>query len=269
MNEKCEKVKRDLVAFLYGELDDDIREQIRSHLDICPYCQEELQGLKGVVRAADVLNDNVEEAMASVNWDTLPNQISNAVFDDKSVLPRKAPIKSFWEALTQSRFKPVYAALLVGLVLGSLATLIVMRTSLLRESQGGSFIVTQDFLDRLELEMARRDTLDYLEKSQYVLLDFVQSNPEEVPQSWRRDITWQAAKDLLAKKRYINPQLEKFHMAKAKEICDQIEFLFFELTQVSGQLSEGDLQNIQNLIEEKQLLLKIKLLKKDLEESEV
>jgi hypothetical protein len=58
-------------------------------------------------------------------------------------------------------------------------------------------------------------------------------------------------------------------MAKAKEICDQIEFLFFELTQVSGQLSEGDLQNIQNLIEEKQLLLKIKLLKKDLEEREV
>jgi hypothetical protein len=129
--------------------------------------------------------------------------------------------------------------------------------------------VSQEFLDRVELEMARRETLDYLEKSQYVLLDFVQASPERTPQAWRSDLASQAAKDLLAKKRYINPQLDKFRMAKAKEICDQIEFLFFELVQVSGQLSEKDLQNIQSLIEEKQLLLKIKLLKKELEESEV
>jgi hypothetical protein len=269
MKEKCKKINRDLVAFLYGELENDMNEQVRSHLDICPKCQEELQELKKVVRAADSLNDNVEEAMASVDWESLPEQISNVVFADKSVLSQKAPRKGFWEILVQSRFKPVYAALLMGLVLGSLATLIVLRTSLLKETKGEGFIVSQDFLERVELEMARRDTLDYLEKSQYVLLDFVQASPEEVPPSWRRDLVSQTAKDLLAKKRYINPQLDKFRMAKAKEICDQIEFLFFELTQASDQLSEEDLQNIQDIIEEKQLLLKIKLLKKDLEESEV
>lgn len=269
MNEKCNKINRELVAFLYGELDNKIEEQVRSHLDICPHCQEELQGLRGMVRAADSLNDNVQEAVASVDWDTLPNQITIAVFDRKTALPQKASHRNFWATLTQHRFKPVYAALLMGLVLGSLATLIVMRTSLLREAQGDSFIVSQDFLDRVELELARRDTLDYLEKSQYVLLDFVQASPEEASPSWRRELVSKTAKDLLVKKRYINPQLDKFHMAKAKEICDQIEFLFFELTQVSDQLSEKDLQNIQDLIEEKQLLLKIKLLRKDLEESEV
>jgi hypothetical protein len=268
MIEKCKKINRDLVAFLYGELDKNINEQVRSHLDICPQCQEELQELKRVVRAADSLKDNVEEAMASVNWDALPEQISNAVFADKSPLPQRESQRSFWETLAQSRLKPVYAALLVGVVLGSLVTLIVMRTSLLREAQGESFIVSQDFLERVEIEMARRDTLDYLEKSQYVLLDFVQASPEVAPQSWRRDLASQTARDLLAKKRYINPQLDKFRMAKAKEICDQIEFLFFELTQVSDQLTEENLQYIQDLIEEKQLLLKIRLLKKDLEESE-
>ena len=269
MNEKCSRINRDLVAFLYGELDNNTRERVRSHLDICPHCQEELQGIKELVRAANSLNDNVEVAMASLDWDALPNKISNAVFDHKSAPTQQAPRRSFWEILVQSRLKPVYAALLVGLMLGSLATLIVMRTSLLRESRGESFSVSQEFLDRVELEMARRDTLDYLEKSQYVLLDFVQASPEKTPQPWRRDLASEAAKDLLAKKRYINPQLDKFHMAKAKEICDQIEFLFFELTQISDQLSEEDLQNIKNLIEDNQLLLKIKLLKRDLEESEV
>ncbi len=258
-----------MVAFLYGELDNNTSERVRSHLDICPHCSEELQGLKEIVRAADSLNENLEESMASVDWDVLPEKIRDAVFDDKAALLQHTQRKSFWEATVHSRLRPVYAALLVGLVLGSLATLIVMRTSFQRESQGESFFVSPEFLDRVELEMARRDTLEYLEKSQYVLLDFVQASPKKIPQSWRRDLVTQAANDMLAKKRYINPQLDKFHMAKAKEICDQIEFLFFELTQFSDQLTEEDLQSIQDLIEEKQLLLKIKLLKKDLEESEV
>jgi hypothetical protein len=56
-------------------------------------------------------------------------------------------------------------------------------------------------------------------------------------------------------------------MSKAKEICDQIEYLFYELTQVADHLPAWRLEEINNFIEEKQLLLKIKLLKKELEKS--
>lgn len=269
MSEKCKKINRDLVAFLYGELDKNTRAKIRSHLDICPYCQGELRALKEFIRTADSLNEDFEEAMTSVDWNTLPDQIGQAAFGDEAGLSRRVPRRTFWNILVQSRLRPVYAALLVGLVLGSLATLIVTRPLLVRKFRGESFLVSQEFLDRVELEMARRDTLDYLEKSQYILLDFVQASPEKTTPSWRRALVSQAANDLLAKKRYINPQLDKFHMAKAKEICDQIEFLFFELTQISDQLSAKELRNIQDLIENNQLLLKIKLLKEDLEESEV
>ena len=58
-------------------------------------------------------------------------------------------------------------------------------------------------------------------------------------------------------------------MAKAKEICDQIEMLFYELAQVSEGLTPAQCRGIQNMIEEKNILLKIKLLKKELQESEV
>jgi ribosomal protein S13 len=58
-------------------------------------------------------------------------------------------------------------------------------------------------------------------------------------------------------------------MAKAKAICDQIEYLFYELTQISVQLSEEEISKIQKIIEERNLLLKIKLLKRELEQSEV
>ena len=269
MNEACKKINRELVAFLYGELDAEAGERVRSHLDTCSRCQSVLESIQELIRTADFLKEEVEETMASVDWDDLPNRISDGVFDKRSPLLRKAPRRKFWENRFSTSLKPVYAALLVGIVLGSLATLIVIRTSLSSGARGESFFVTQEFLDSVELEMARRDTLDYLEKSQYILLDFVQSSPEGTRRAWRRDLVSQVAEELLAKKRYINPQLDKFRMAKAKEICDQIEFLFFELTQLSDQLSEEDLQKIQALIEENQLLLKIKLLKKDLEESEV
>jgi hypothetical protein len=130
-------------------------------------------------------------------------------------------------------------------------------------------MVSQEFLDRVDLEMARRETLDYLDKSQYLLLDFVRYSPEGETELWKDEFAVNQARDLLSKKKYINPQLRKLRMAKAKAICDQIEFLFYELTQVKDDLTKEDLERIQRLIEEKQLLLKINLLKKELRESEV
>jgi len=77
------------------------------------------------------------------------------------------------------------------------------------------------------------------------------------------------ARELLSKKKFLNPQLEKAQMAKAKEICDQIELLFYELAAVSEGLTEIERREMQNLIEDRSLLLKIRLLKKELQKSEV
>lgn len=74
---------------------------------------------------------------------------------------------------------------------------------------------------------------------------------------------------MLAKKRYIDLQLDRFQMAKAKKICDQIELLFFELAQITKEFPVEEVKKIQNLIEEKQILFKINLVKKELQESEV
>jgi hypothetical protein len=100
-------------------------------------------------------------------------------------------------------------------------------------------------------------------------LDFIQSPSEKSAEFWQSEFASQKARGLLAKKKYISPQLDKFKMAKAKAICDQIEYLFYELVQISAQLSEEEVSKIQNMIEEKRLLLKIRLLKKELEQSEV
>ena len=265
----CKKIKKDLVAFLYGELREDEKELIEAHIDACPDCRRELQHMKEVIKGADSLQEDIEKAMASVDWEELPSRITEAVFEKEAPLPREPWLAGISRFLFQLKLKPVYAALLIGVLLGSFITFMVLRAPLPRETEAGEFFVSQDFLERVDLEMARRDTLDYLEESQYLLLDFIQSPSEKSAEFWQSEFASRKARGLLAKKKYISPQLDKFKMAKAKAICDQIEYLFYELVQISAQLSEEEVSKIQNMIEEKKLLLKIKLLKKELEQSEV
>lgn len=265
----CERFKKDSLAFLYGELREDEKELLKAHLDACPHCKRELELMKEVMKGADSFEEDIEKVMASVDWEGLPSKITGAVFEKETHPFRELWLKRVSRFLFQPKLRPVYAGLLLGVLLGSFITFMVFRTPLPREIKAGEFFAPQDFLEKVELEMARRETLDYLEKSQYLLLDFVQYPSEESAEFWQSEFTSQRARDLLTKKKYINPQLDKFQMAKAKAICDQIEFLFYELTQISVQLSAEEVKKIQSMIEEKQILLKINLLKKELEQSEV
>lgn len=265
----CKIHTKDLVAFLYGELDAYTQALIEKHLQTCEGCRKELSSLERIVKDADSLLPDIAKAMSSIEWDTVPERIAEFVFDEQQAPVRRSRFRDIFSTLLQSHLKPVYAALLVGLFLGSIVTFLIVDMPFSDRVSREGFVVSQEFLDRVEVEMARRETLDYLEKSQFVLLDFIQASPEESSEVWHQSLSSQRAKDLLTKKKYINPQLEKFRMSKAKEICDQIEVLFFELTQLSEHLSEEEVVTIQNLIEDKQLLLKIKLLRRELEESEV
>jgi hypothetical protein len=264
---ECKKHEQDRIAFLYGELEAEERERFLSHLEGCSRCQRALHEIREMKEKADVLHADIQETMDSIDWESLPSKITEAVWEKVLKTSREGRIARFVRVVFQSKLRPVYAGILVGILIGSLATFLIFQRPFVKE-RGGDFVVSRDFLERVETEMARRETLDYLDKSQYLLLDFVQYSPGR-EQLREPGLAFEEARDLLSKKKYINPQLMKFQMAKAKEVCDQIELLFYELTQMSEQLTREDLERIQRLIEENQLLLKIKLLKRELRESEV
>lgn len=264
---ECKKHEQDRIAFLFGELEAEGRDRFLSHLEGCSHCQRALHEIREMTEKADILHADIQEAMDSIDWESLPSKITEAVWEKVLKPSREGWLARFMRVAFQSKLRPVYTGILVGILIGSLATLLIFQRPFVKE-KGEEFIVSRDFLEKVETEMARRETLDYLDKSQYLLLDFVQYSPER-EELREPELAFEQARDLLSKKKYINPQLMKFRMAKAKEVCDQIEFLFYELTQMSEQLTREDLERIQRLIEENQLLLKIKLLKRELKESEV
>lgn len=216
-----------------------------------------------MLRGADAVKEEIREALGSVDWDSLPGRITDYVYDRAA---KPEPI-SWGERVRawflQPRLRPVLASLVLGLVLGSAGMYLVLRTPTARPDRDAGFHASREFLDRVDLEIARRETVDYLERSQYVLLNFFGSPAGLAPAGTAAGAA--EARELLAMKKYLNSELEKYQMAKAKAICDQIELLFFELAQIRDELPEAELAKIRSMVRDRQLLLKISLVKDELQ----
>jgi Putative zinc-finger len=259
---KCAIGKDDWTAFLSGELEEGRRRTMAEHIAGCPDCRAEAEDMKRVLARTAAVKAEIREAVASVNWEALP-----ALIADRAMAGARAPEKAprdgkAWSWMFSLRLRPVLAGLAAGLVVGAAAMYFALRMPGPRQIPDTGYYASGEFLDRAELEMARRNTLDYLKKSQYVLLDVFESGGEGLgPAAFNSE----QARDLLSRKKYLNAQLERFQMAKAKAICDQIEMLFRELSQISEELPAAELDRIKGIVEERQLLLKINLVRKELE----
>jgi hypothetical protein len=259
---KCAMTKTPWEDLLTGD-PEGRRKAMAEHLDKCPECRTEAEAVERLLKETEAVRAEIRKAAASVDWESLPGLIADRAMA-ASRKPKRAPSPARrWGWLFPLHMRPALAGLLGGLIIGAAAMYFVLRAPGSRPGQDLGFYASQEFLDRAELEMARRNTLDYLEKSQYVLLDVFESAGEgrAAPAALRSERT----RDLLARKKYLNGQLERFQMAKAKAICDQIEMLFRELSEISGEMSAAELGRIRDLVEKRQLLLKINLVRKELE----
>ncbi len=268
----CKKIRKDLVAYLYKEKGEKEKHEIEKHLDSCAECMRKFNELKDVLLCADAVKKDIDQAVESVDWDTLPSKIADQVLSPSHHKKRQeSKFKRILNSVFTVKLVPVYAALLAGIIIGGVLTFMILRPGGMTEEAVPSpsgFMVSRDVLDTMDLEMARRETLDYLEQSKFLLIDFVQTPPDESSSFWKSEFVEAKTSELLSKKKYINQQLDKHHMAKAKAICDQIEILLLELAGMSGELSSAERARIQELIEQRQLLLKINLIKKELQQQQ-
>jgi hypothetical protein len=262
----CRNIQKRLAALAAGETVGGDDAALERHLARCPECRRSREEMRRIAEAAGRVRGDIAAAMAEVDWDAHAERIADAAFS----VPRPAPASrpSFGRALFAPRFSPAMVGLLAGIVLGAAGTYLVLISRPGVPAAGTRVVASRDFIDRVEYQMARRDTLDYLDKSQYLLLDFVQAAPGRA-RLLEQGSDAGPVRDMLSRKRLINAQLGSVRMAKAREICDQIETLFLELSAVSGDLSAAEAARIKDYIEQKQLLLKIKLLRKELQDSEV
>ena len=259
----CPMKKADWLAYLSGDPEEGRRTPVAEHLRECPECRRKEEEFRRVLEGAGAVRGEIREALRSVDWDALPDKVADYVYA-RAEKGAKAPAAGrvrLW--FSQAGLRPVAAGVAVGLLVGALGMYLALRRPGTGPAAERPFYASREFLDRAELEMARRETVDYLERSQYLLLDVLGSAAS--PDKAVRDQSAAEARELLSKKKYLNGQLDRFQMAKAKALCDQIERLFLELAQVGDGLPEAELARIRGFVEDRQLVLKINLVKKELQ----
>ncbi len=254
---KSKKCGEAISAYIEAGPGGELSAAAADHLGSCPACRREKIMINRLLDAAGTAD--LKEAQTGMDWDALAERITDDVFRKtgraRDRLSRRHP--AFRPFL-----RPVMAGLMLGVVVGSLATFYALRDRG-RKPSGEQYYASEAFIDRLETEAARRQLVDYLEKSRFILRDIYGSGAG--PQRTGRQSGREALKGLLTEKRYLNPQLEKRRMVKAKVVCDQIEMLFQELLRQDPGLSVTELDRLRRLIDESNLLLKINIVKKEIE----
>jgi len=239
----------------------------KEHLAMCPDCRKEWEDAEKILQGAAALKEDVRAAMATVDWEALSEQIADAALSRRRMSPSPVRVRP----LRPRAFvlKPLFAGALGGLLIGAAVMYFALRTPESGPAAGSAISASSEFIDRAELSATKRETIDYLDKSRALLLDFVQADPREAGRILQDESSARRTAGLLLKKRLMNARLDDAAMAKARNLCDQIERMFVELSLISEEISAEEAARIQRYIEEKNLLLRIKLLRGELAGSEV
>ena len=240
---------------------------VEEHTAMCESCRREKEAFHDVLSGADSMRREIERAMAGVDWEALSERIVDKAISAAPVrdrLARRLPAPSFRSGL---HWRPLLAGAAAGLVLGCLAMFFLLRRGPGPAGPLTAYSASGEFIDRVEYQMARRNTIDLLEKSEYIILDLIQ--PSAVQTVVGSSAAAERARELLSRKRYIDPRLGDVRMAKARDICNQIETLFLELAQIDGTAAAEETARLRRFVEDRNLLLQIRMLKRELRESEM
>jgi len=239
---------------------------VEEHMAVCESCRKENEALRAVLSGADSMRLEIEEAMAGVDWEAFSERVVDQAVAASPARDgrarRSAP--SFRLGL---HWRPLLAGAAAGLVLGCLAMFFLLRRGPGPAGPLAAYSASGEFIDRVEYQMARRNTIDLLEKSEYVILDLIQ--PSAAQTGAGSSAAVERARELLSRKRYIDPRLGDVRMAKARDICNLIETLFLELAQLDGAVAAEETDRLRRFVEDRNLLLQIRMLKKELRESEM
>lgn len=128
---------------------------------------------------------------------------------------------------------------------------------------------TGQSLDRLEATLAKREARQYFQQSQLVLTDLMDQCNTDTAFSMKNQMDKKRIRALLTKGRYFNKNLDNPDLLSSKPLFEKIEWLLYEILMSDNDTSCHRLQELQNYIKQERLLLKIRLVGKELSLDEV
>jgi len=267
---KCKEIKKIMMDYLSEELADSdplSRESIaimENHLKTCSRCQREYQVLQSIYQETNQIDDEANAVMTTIDWEENARVITQSI-PFKFKKPRQTWDFSF-QLLNWKLMVPTLAGVFIlGLWLGYLLFYTPSQVSLSREPASK----TDTALARLETTLAKKEVQGYFQQTQLLLTDLMQQCEEDGTASWATQVNRQRARTLLNKNRYFNQDLSNPQLLSTRRLLKKIEWLLYEMLTMDEEASCDQLRRLQDYIQEERLLLKLRLVGKDLSYSEV
>jgi Putative zinc-finger len=247
----CEGVRDLLVLHAEGGLSPEDNRRVDDHIRVCPLCRAEAAKIDTVT---SWLKDPDLFMTHDYAWHSLaPTLAARARELNTGWIPSNLP-SLMWAAC-------VAASLLLGCGLIWMLHRPAPAPPPLAHKAGSG---NEAFLRQIESVHAREATARYLAECEVLLLNIV--GAEKNCEGEKHDVSAEVARarELLQRKHILDVELRAPEVARAKNLCDQLETFLVNLSLSERcETSEG-IHTMERFIEREQLLLRIDLLQAEL-----
>jgi hypothetical protein len=251
--EPCHRIRPWLEWLAADEIDGQRRQRVEAHLRECAACRGELASWQELLAAAA---GPAEAECRTIDWDAVSGGIMRRL--DRTDRDIKAPCQR-----RMFHFAVLAAAASLLLVLG-LGYLFRPRLRPVTAHRPETGPLSPATVTRLQSSLAREEVISYLRQSQLIFTDLLKDCAGEDAAHWEIRLYSRQARGLLLKKKYFQQNLPAADWLKVKDVSERIDWLNYEILQLEDRQLCAQIGRLQRIMENEKLLLKIRLLEKDL-----
>jgi anti-sigma factor RsiW len=238
--------RRRLSLLASGVLEGSAREEMLRHLETCPRCREERAALEAVLDL--VAADPARGAEPPVPVEALVTRVEARL----DAVERARPgLRWRWAVLALAAAAALAAALVPQIV---------------PRPEPPPVKVSEEALRRIEGNVAREQAARYLSEAQDVLVS-VAARPRNCGRENQRadvEAASQQSRELLAR-RALLLEPERAEVASARPVLDDVEQMLREVASLESCARVRDLERVREEMARRQLLMKIRLMTRELE----
>ena len=246
----CREIRPLLEWLAADEIADDRQEAVETHVSACPSCRRELAAWRALLKTAAEPDAALGAEIQAVDW----SAVSKGIVEKAASMPPRRRIFAFM---------PLAAAAAVLAVIG-LAVFFRLqpRRGALPGPEGERSNAAA--VTHLQSDLAREEVVSYLQQSQLMFTDLLKDCSSQEVASWEIRLYSRKAKDLLLKKKYVQQNLPPVEWLRVRQVSERIDWLNYEILQLEDRQLCSQIHRLQRILEDEKLLLKIRLLERDL-----
>lgn len=253
------RLRRRVSLLAAGVLEGRERDEVLRHVEACARCRAEHDALRAVVAALE--SDPLREAEPEVPLAFLVGRVEREVA--RALVPTGRP--RWWLVALPAAAAVLAAAVLVPPLVARLKPAPTAARAEIPPAEA-SPLLTEDALSRIERNLAREHAARYLSDAGEVLVSVAATGVDCDPADERLDVgrAPERSRELLERRAMVVRGGGEA-VASARTVLDDVELALREVADLPSCVKRRDVERLRREVEDRQLLMRIRLMTRELE----